>query len=132
MGLAGGYLAMAGIGPDWSVTAAIAVTVGCAFFVHAGAGATYAIVPLVKRHVGGQIAGWVGACGNVGAVWFLTVLPLAGPRALFLTAGVSSLVAALACRWLPERYEEVAAASEPAPASVPAMRPTLHAGATST
>jgi MFS transporter, NNP family, nitrate/nitrite transporter len=74
----------------------------CSFFVQAGEGATYAVVPLVKRRVSGQISGIVGAYGNVGALLFLTLLLVAGPTAFFLTIGASSVLAALACRWLVE------------------------------
>ena len=48
----------------------------CSFFVQAGEGSTFAIVPLVKRRVTGQIAGNVGAYGNVGAVAYLTIFSL--------------------------------------------------------
>jgi NNP family nitrate/nitrite transporter-like MFS transporter len=48
----------------------------CSFFVQAGEGSTFAIVPLVKRRVTGQIAGMVGAYGNVGAVAYLTIYSL--------------------------------------------------------
>lgn len=44
------------------------------FFVSGGCGAVYAIVPLIKRRMTGQIAGMVGAYGNVGGVLFLTLL----------------------------------------------------------
>ncbi len=37
-------------------------------FVHMSAGATYAVVPFVRRHAVGSVAGIVGAGGNVGAV----------------------------------------------------------------
>lgn len=39
-------------------------------FVQAGCGAVYAMVPLIKRRMTGQIAGMVGAYGNVGGVTF--------------------------------------------------------------
>jgi NNP family nitrate/nitrite transporter-like MFS transporter len=48
----------------------------CSFFVQSSEGATFAMVPLVKRKVTGQIAGNVGAYGNVGAVAYLTALLL--------------------------------------------------------
>jgi NNP family nitrate/nitrite transporter-like MFS transporter len=48
----------------------------CSFFVQAAEGSTFAIVPLIKRRVTGQIAGNVGAYGNVGAVAYLTIYSL--------------------------------------------------------
>ena len=57
-GLALGYCLMATLGAAWPVPAAIAVCMLCSFFVQAGEGAVFAIVPLVKKRVSGQIAGW--------------------------------------------------------------------------
>ncbi len=74
----------------------------CSFFVQAGEGATYAVVPLVKKRVSGQISGLVGAYGNIGALLFLTLLLFAGPTVFFLTIGASAVLASVACRWLPE------------------------------
>lgn len=102
MGLAGGYGGMALLGSAWPVPAAMAAAMLCSFFVQSGEGAVYAIVPLVKKRVGGQIAGMVGAYGNVGAVAFLTMLLFVPPAAFFLIIGATSVVGTLACRWLPE------------------------------
>jgi NNP family nitrate/nitrite transporter-like MFS transporter len=55
---------------------AVIMTMACSFFVQAGEGSTFAIVPLVKRRITGQIAGNVGAYGNVGAVAYLTLYSL--------------------------------------------------------
>ena len=95
-GLAVGYLLMSFVGPGWSVPAALAVLVFCSVFVNAGNGAVFAIVPLVKRRLTGQVAGMAGAYGNVGAVSFLTVLSFAAPQVFFLViagAAVISLTA---------------------------------------
>jgi MFS transporter, NNP family, nitrate/nitrite transporter len=97
-----GYLLLAAVDASWPVAAAVVAVMVCSFFVQAGEGATYAVVPLVKRRVSGQISGIVGAYGNVGALLFLTLLLVAGPTAFFLTIGASSVLAAFACRWLVE------------------------------
>lgn len=102
LGLTAGYAGMALVGPGWPVAAAVAAAMFCSFFVQAGEGAVYAIVPLVKRRVSGQIAGMVGAYGNVGALVYLTVLLFAGPTVFFAIIGASSVVVAVACRWLVE------------------------------
>jgi len=101
-GLAVGYLIMSFIGSAWPVAVAMLAVMGCSFFVQSAEGATYAIVPLVKRRVSGQIAGIVGAYGNVGALLYLTLLLFAGPTTFFLVIGASAVVASVACRWLPE------------------------------
>lgn len=102
MGLGAGYCAMALMGPSWPVLAAMAVTMLCSVFVQSSEGAVFAIVPLVKKRVSGQIAGIVGASGNVGAIVFLTCLLFFPPEVFFLIIGAASLLANLACRWLPE------------------------------
>ncbi|ELR97607.1 MFS transporter [Gloeocapsa sp. PCC 73106] len=70
------YLMMGSVNSGWWIPAVILLTMACSFFVQAGEGSTFAIVPLVKRRVTGQIAGNVGAYGNVGAVAFLTIFSL--------------------------------------------------------
>ncbi|WP_108664873.1 NarK family nitrate/nitrite MFS transporter [Euzebya rosea] len=102
LGLSAGYTLMALVGAAWPVAAAVAAAMFCSFFVQAGEGATYAIVPLVKKRVSGQISGIVGAYGNVGALVFLTLLLFAGPTVFFLTIGASAVVAAAAGRFLVE------------------------------
>jgi NNP family nitrate/nitrite transporter-like MFS transporter len=102
IGLSAGYGLMAIITPGWPVALAVAAAMLCSFFVQAGEGAVFAIVPLVKHRVGGQIAGLVGAYGNVGSVCYLTLLLFAGTSAFFAAIGLSAVIAAVACRWLPE------------------------------
>ncbi len=93
LGLIAGYFMMSQIESSWSLILAVAVTMMCSFFVQAGEGAVFAMVPLIKRRITGQIAGMVGAYGNVGAVLFLTVLSFVSPQIFFLTiAGVALFV----------------------------------------
>ena len=75
-GLSVGYYLMSSITSEWPIVLAVAATMICSFFVQAGEGAVFAVVPLVKKRVTGQVAGMVGAYGNVGAVCFLTVFSL--------------------------------------------------------
>ena len=81
------------MGSSWPWLLAVAVCMGCSFFVQSGEGAVYAIVPLVKKRVSGQVAGMAGAMGNVGAVCFLTLNILVGEQGFFLCIAVASLVA---------------------------------------
>jgi len=71
-GMGIGYLLMSQVGSSWPLPLAVLLTMACSFFVQASEGSTFAIVPLVKSRVTGQIAGNVGAYGNVGAVAYLT------------------------------------------------------------
>lgn len=83
IGLVIGYYCLSLITSEWPIYAVIALTMCCSFFVQAGEGAVFAMVPLIKRRMTGQIAGMVGAYGNVGAVLFLTVLSFVSPSVFF-------------------------------------------------
>jgi len=75
-GMGIGYLMMSSVNGAWPLPLAVLLTMACSFFVQSSEGSTFAMVPLVKRKVTGQIAGNVGAYGNVGAVAYLTALLL--------------------------------------------------------
>ncbi len=98
-GLSLGYLGMSTIDSGTWLPLAVALTMLCSFFVQSGEGAVFAIVPLIKRRLTGQIAGQVGAYGNVGAVVFLTIFSFVAPQTFFLVLGAFGLVA-LAVIWL--------------------------------
>lgn len=101
-GMAIGYLMMGRVTGGWWLPLAVILTMACSFFVQAGEGSTFAIVPLVKRRVTGQIAGNVGAYGNVGAVVYLTLFSLlpegdVGNRIFFEVLGVTAMSVAFIC-----------------------------------
>ncbi|MCU7798903.1 MAG: NarK family nitrate/nitrite MFS transporter [gamma proteobacterium symbiont of Lucinoma myriamae] len=102
LGLVAGYLIMSQIESSWSLILAVAVTMLCSFFVQAGEGAVFAMVPLIKRRMTGQIAGMVGAYGNVGAVLFLTVLSFVSPEVFFLTIAGAALFVLVAIQFIEE------------------------------
>lgn len=123
-----GYLVMSaipsfrdtlGLSQPLMIALAVVMTMSCSFFVQAGEGSTYAIVPLIKRRVTGQIAGNVGAYGNVGAVAYLTILSMlpvwlgggaeASPAIIdqanvifFQILGVAGLIVAFLCFFILE------------------------------
>jgi NNP family nitrate/nitrite transporter-like MFS transporter len=102
-GLAVGYLFMGMIDSSWPLLLAVAITMGCSFFVQSGEGAVFAMVPLVKRRLTGQVAGMAGAYGNVGAVSFLTVLSFVSPQVFFMViAGAAVLTLAAVALFLDE------------------------------
>ncbi len=95
-GLAAGYFLLSNITSEWPVLLAVLATMACSFFVQAGEGAVFAIVPLVKRRMTGQVAGMAGAYGNVGAVTFLTVFSFVTPSIFFMViAGAAIFVLAI-------------------------------------
>jgi len=101
-GMGIGYLTMGNVTGGWWLPAAVMLTMCCSFFVQAAEGSTFAIVPLVKRRVTGQIAGNVGAYGNVGAVVYLTLFSLlpegaVGNKIFFEVLGVAAMIVAFLC-----------------------------------
>lgn len=101
-GLVLGYFLMSLIDSTWSVVAAVAVTVFCSLFVNAGNGAVFAMVPLIKRRLTGQIAGMSGAYGNIGGVIYLTVLSFVSPQMFFLVIAAMGALVLLAVMYLLE------------------------------
>jgi len=91
-GLVGGYIMLSNVDSTWSLPVAVFATMSCSFFVQAGEGAVFAMVPLIKRRMTGQIAGNVGAYGNVGAVLFLTVLSFVTPSVFFTVIAASAIL----------------------------------------
>jgi NNP family nitrate/nitrite transporter-like MFS transporter len=96
VGIGCGYLAMSQISTGTGLVLALAITMICSFFVQAGSGAVFAMVPIVKRRMTGQVAGQVGAYGSVGAVSFLTVLSFVTPQVFFLIIGAAAVVVLVA------------------------------------
>ncbi len=91
-GLMVGYFVLAQVDSGWWIPLAVIATMCCSFFVQAGEGAVFAIVPLIKRRMTGQIAGMTGAYGNVGAVTYLTVLTFVDYSTFFMVIAASALV----------------------------------------
>jgi NNP family nitrate/nitrite transporter-like MFS transporter len=91
-GLAVGYAAMAMISADWSLSLAVLVTLFCSIFMQAAEGAIFALVPLVRRAITGEVAGIVGAYGNAGAIIFLIVLTFLPANGFFLMLAACCLV----------------------------------------
>ncbi len=111
-GLAVGYLILGQITSAWPLALAVIATMACSFFVQAGEGAVFAMVPLVKRRMTGQVAGMAGAYGNVGAVTFLTVFSFVSPQIFFLVIAGAALFALVAVRFLDEPQGQTAEVME--------------------
>jgi NNP family nitrate/nitrite transporter-like MFS transporter len=102
VGLVGGYVLLATMGAAWPWVVAVVACMVCSFFVQSGAGAVYAVVPLVKKRVSGQIAGLTGAYGNIGAITFLTAGIFVSDRVFFLVIAGAACVALVCSRFLVE------------------------------
>ncbi len=97
VGIGFSYLLAMGIGSNWSIPVAITVVMVAAYFAQAGCGATFGLVPLIKREVTGQIAGNVGAYGNFGGVVYLLIYSLSDASTLFKAIGLCALICAALC-----------------------------------
>ncbi len=87
------YWFMGNISSSWSLTIAITLAIICSLLVQAGNGACFAMVPLIRKDLTGKMAGVVGAYGNVGAVFFLTLLSLVEDTLFFkIISGYAFLV----------------------------------------
>ena len=112
VGLSIGYFVLSRITPEWPVLAAVAMTMLCSFFVNAGEGAVFAMVPLIKRRMTGQIAGMVGAYGNVGGVLFLTVLSFVSPSTFFMVIAAAAMFVLIAVQFIEEPRGHMAEVQE--------------------
>jgi NNP family nitrate/nitrite transporter-like MFS transporter len=111
-GLTLGYLVLSQIDGQWWIPFAVIATMCCSFFVQAGEGAVFAIVPLVKRRLTGQIAGMAGAYGNVGAVIYLTALSFVDYSTFFLIIAASAALIFFAAMFLDEPKGHIAEVDE--------------------
>ncbi len=92
IGSAIGYLGLSLMTPNWEFWHIVVVVVFCSFFVQAGAGATFGVVPTIKRRLTGQIAGMTGSYGNVGAASFLLVNSFYESSVFFFVMSASCFV----------------------------------------
>jgi len=111
-GLAVGYMMLSQIDSAWLIPLAVMATMACSFFVQAGEGAVFAMVPLVQRRMTGQIAGMTGAYGNVGAVTFLTVLSFVDASTFFMFIAGSAAVCFILVQFLDEPDGHIAEVME--------------------
>ncbi|KJS07040.1 MAG: MFS transporter [Gammaproteobacteria bacterium BRH_c0] len=101
-GLSIGYFVLSQITSGWPVLLAVVAVMCCSFFVQAGEGAVFAIVPLIKRRMTGQIAGITGAFGNVGAVTYLTAFTFVDTSTFFVIIAVSAIAVMFLTQFISE------------------------------
>lgn len=107
-GLAVGYLIMSFVGSEWPLWIAVLAAMACSFFVQAGEGAVFAVVPLIKRSQTGAIAGMTGAYGNVGAVIYLIVYATVPVNVFFLVIAATAVLGFVTLLFLEEPKGEIA------------------------
>lgn len=98
-----------GMGPDgkpilapmfdgsWWLVMSVIITMFCSLFVQGAEGATFAMIPSIKKELTGRIAGMAGAYGNVGAVFYLFVLTIVDYRTFFFILAIGAGISVLAC-----------------------------------
>lgn len=102
-GIGIGFVLMGLLDSNWPLIVAIAITIACSFFVQGAEGATFGIIPSIKRRVTGQISGMAGAYGNVGAVFYLFIFMFVTPSQFFLIIAAGAFVSWAVCwLWLKE------------------------------
>jgi len=102
------FWAMASISDEWSIPLAICLTLSCSLFVQSGNGACFAMVPLIRKDLTGQMAGMAGAYGNVGAVFFLTALSMTNAQIFFKTISIYGLLVLISLSFLKPFVEKQA------------------------
>src|SRR5690554_4824293 len=103
LGIAIGFAMMGLMNSSWPLYLAVVTTILCSVFVQGAEGATFGIIPSIKRRITGQISGMAGAYGNVGAVVYLTLFTFVTPTQFFYILAAGAFFSWLVCFiWLKE------------------------------
>lgn len=103
LGICIGFALMGMLNSSWPLFIAVVITIGCSVFVQGAEGATFGVIPSIKRRLTGQISGMAGAYGNVGAVFYLFIFTFVEPNQFFYIIAGGAFVAWLICFiWLKE------------------------------
>jgi NNP family nitrate/nitrite transporter-like MFS transporter len=97
LGISLGFTGMGFITESWPLAMAVTLTIACSMFVQGAEGATFAVIPTVKRRITGQISGMAGAYGNVGAVFYLTLLTMVDSSTFFFCIGAGAFFSFVFC-----------------------------------
>ena len=102
-GIGLGFVAMGMLNESWPLFFAVCITIICSVFVQGAEGATFGVIPSIKRRLTGQISGMTGAYGNVGAVFYLFLFTFVEPNQFFYVIAAGAFIAWLVCYvWLQE------------------------------
>ncbi|RKL66086.1 MFS transporter [Salipaludibacillus neizhouensis] len=103
IGISIGLVVMGFIESGWPLILAIVVTILTSVFVQGAEGATFAIIPMIKKRLTGQVAGMAGAYGNVGATLYLTLYTFVTPQQFFFVLAGGAFASFVICYfWLEE------------------------------
>ncbi|MFB5660209.1 NarK family nitrate/nitrite MFS transporter [Alteribacillus sp. HJP-4] len=97
IGITAGLVGMGLIDSNWPIAVAVIVTVVTSMFIQGAEGATFAIIPMIKKRITGQVAGMAGAFGNVGATVYLTLYTFVTPQQFFFILAGGAFVSFVVC-----------------------------------
>ena len=80
----------------WLVISVI-ITMFASFFVQGAEGATFAMIPSIKKEMTGRIAGMAGAFGNVGAVTYLFLYNFMDDKTFLYMLSGGALISLIYC-----------------------------------
>ncbi len=81
----------------WWLVVSVIITMFASMFVQGAEGATFAMIPSIKKELTGRIAGMAGAYGNVGAVTYLFILSMVDSKTFFFILAGGALVSFIWC-----------------------------------
>ncbi|MBL1281066.1 MAG: MFS transporter [Fluviicola sp.] len=84
----------------WWIVVSIMITMFASMFVQGAEGATFAMIPSIKKELTGRIAGMAGAYGNVGAVTYLFILAQVDSKTFFFILSTGAAISVIACFFL--------------------------------
>ncbi|MBM7572331.1 NarK family nitrate/nitrite MFS transporter [Aquibacillus albus] len=102
-GITIGFAVMGLMNGAWPIFLAVVITILTSVFVQGAEGSTFAIIPMIKKRITGQIAGMAGAYGNVGSVTYLLILSFVTPSVFFFILSAGAFISLICCwSWLEE------------------------------
>lgn len=81
----------------WWLVMSVMITMFASMFVQGAEGATFAMIPSIKKELTGRIAGMAGAYGNVGAVTYLFILSMVDSKTFFFILAGGAAVSFIWC-----------------------------------
>ncbi|CAF9907649.1 MAG: hypothetical protein HETSPECPRED_007200 [Heterodermia speciosa] len=100
--LTGAFLIAIGLTDSHSHSTMFGLVAGMAFFLEAGNGANFSLVPHVHPHANGIVSGCTGAAGNLGGIIFAIIFRYNGKDygKVFWIIGVITIAINLALSWI--------------------------------
>lgn len=84
----------------WWLVVAVIITMACSMFVQGAEGATFAMIPSIKKEMTGRIAGMAGAYGNVGAVTYLFIMTFVDYKLFFFILASGAMISFIYCAFV--------------------------------